>query len=320
MKKILYILAVISFSLTIFSCATPDALAQIGLISERTASDLNKSISASAKVKEEFTPEEEYYVGRSVASSILLSYKLKRNSQTEAYLNSIAQTLINNFGADEVYNGYHVAILDSNEINAFATPAGHILVTKGLIKAAGSEDALAAVIAHELSHIQLGHPLQSIQVYRQKEAAAANIKAGGKTILTAIDKIKNLRGEESNLVAETEKFEKTIETNFNQYVDLLSNYLNELINKGYSQTTEFEADSFALNFLEASGYNVYAMNDVLLKIKAVEDTQTEKKGILKTHPSADMRIKNLDKRYKNFRAYPTDEARTKRYLNYTSHL
>ena len=45
------------------------------------------------------------------------------------------------------YKGYHFAVLDTQELNAFACPGGIIFVTKGLIQTCENEDQLAAVLA-----------------------------------------------------------------------------------------------------------------------------------------------------------------------------
>jgi Zn-dependent protease with chaperone function len=50
--------------------------------------------------------------------------------------------------------------------NAFALPGGTILVTTGMIDMCDSEAELASVIAHEMGHHKLGHPLARIQYER----------------------------------------------------------------------------------------------------------------------------------------------------------
>jgi predicted Zn-dependent protease len=51
---------------------------------------------------------------------------------------------------------------DSPVLNAFATLGGHIVVCRGLIERMPNEDALAAVIAHEVAHIRRRHPASSL--------------------------------------------------------------------------------------------------------------------------------------------------------------
>jgi predicted Zn-dependent protease len=53
-------------------------------------------------------------------------------------------------------------ILDTREVNALTTSGGHIFVTRGFIALADSEDTLAAILAHEIAHIQLEHGVELI--------------------------------------------------------------------------------------------------------------------------------------------------------------
>lgn len=56
---------------------------------------------------------------------------------------------------------YRWFIAQSPEINAYAAPGGVVVVNAGLIRAAASAEELAAVLAHEVSHIELRHSLKS---------------------------------------------------------------------------------------------------------------------------------------------------------------
>ena len=51
---------------------------------------------------------------------------------------------------------------DSDQVNAFATLGGHIVFFEGLLAKLGSEDELAAVMAHEIAHVKLRHPIVAI--------------------------------------------------------------------------------------------------------------------------------------------------------------
>jgi predicted Zn-dependent protease len=48
-------------------------------------------------------------------------------------------------------------------VNAFALPGGHVFVGEGLLELMNSEDALAAVLGHEVEHIDLGHCAERVQ-------------------------------------------------------------------------------------------------------------------------------------------------------------
>lgn len=51
---------------------------------------------------------------------------------------------------------------DASSANAYATLGGHIVVHRGLIARVGSENALAAVLAHEIGHIRRRHPASTV--------------------------------------------------------------------------------------------------------------------------------------------------------------
>lgn len=55
-----------------------------------------------------------------------------------------------------------VHLSDHGTPNAFATLGGHIVVTRGLVEAVSSENALAMVIAHEIAHVSKRHPIQAL--------------------------------------------------------------------------------------------------------------------------------------------------------------
>lgn len=63
-------------------------------------------------------------------------------------------------------NGYvepiAVSVVDSDVVNAFALPGGHIVIFNGLIDQAKSPDELAGVLGHELTHVQLRHPTKAM--------------------------------------------------------------------------------------------------------------------------------------------------------------
>src|SRR5260370_37347363 len=59
--------------------------------------------------------------------------------------------------ADQANTKFTVTVLDSPIINAFALPGGYIYVTRGILALANDQSELAAVLAHEISHVILKH-------------------------------------------------------------------------------------------------------------------------------------------------------------------
>jgi predicted Zn-dependent protease len=153
-----------------------------GVISHSQAESVRKSTVAVSRSLEDFTPEQEYYIGRAVGAVVLSKYPAYANTQVNQYINTLGQTLAAASNKPEIFGGYHFVVLDSDDINAFATPSGLIFVTRGLIRCCPTEDALAAILAHEIGHVQLRHGMQSIEKARVTEALTVLAQEGAKTL------------------------------------------------------------------------------------------------------------------------------------------
>jgi predicted Zn-dependent protease len=247
-------------------------------------------LAAWSRTFEHITPEQEYYIGRAVGANVLATYKLQTNTPAMvAYINRICNTLVINTRRPEIFNGYHANILDSDEINAFATPGGHIFITRGLINCATSEDTLAAVIAHEIAHIQLEHGLKAIKSGRTAEAFSA-------TLSYAVD-----------VKAGDSRFPEMVK-NFAGGVDEI---VSTMMTKGYSRTHELEAETEALNLLALAGYDPSSLLDML---KVLEKEQSgHSGGFNSTHPSPSQRIDNVQKSVGKYSVEDTRSYRVPRY-------
>ncbi|GHV69987.1 hypothetical protein AGMMS49928_15450 [Spirochaetia bacterium] len=213
---------------------------------------------------DEITMEEAYYMGRTVGARVLSAYKIYTNAALTAYLNNICQTIVINSPRPLLFNGYHVLILDTPEINALATPGGHIFISRGLVEAATSEDMLAAVIAHEISHIQLEHGLESVKLFRLTENAA-DARRSGIALQGKQDDPKIL------------------------FMQTIAESVDTLTHTGYSREQEFEADAKAADLLVLAGYQPSGLLD-LLKILP----RSGSGGWYSTHPAPSARISAVE--------------------------
>jgi predicted Zn-dependent protease len=239
---------------------------------------------------DQLTPQDAYYLGRAVAANILSIYKpYTRSPALTQYVNRICQTLAINSSRPVAYNGYHVIILDSAEFNAFATSGGHIFITKGLAETAASEDMLAAIIAHELAHIILGHSVDMINEMRFTNEMSA-----------AADRAADIAARNSASAKQ-----------FAQFRDSVTKTIDTMLKNGYSQSQEFDADREAMALLASAGYDSSALIDMLRVLQRVQTSQ--KGGFNTTHPSPRERIANVEKL--RYRVPDTRRYRTPRFKN-----
>ena len=252
-------------------------------------SDMDSAFEA---LEQETTLQDEYYLGRAVAANILGAYKpYTQNSELTQYLNRICQTLAINSSQPQIFSGYYVMILDSPEFNAFATPGGHIFITKGLVEAAPSEDALAAIIAHELSHIILKHGISIIDDMKLNEemSSMANQAAA-------------FAGRGNEGAQRALAFRNSV-----------SGIIDTMLKNGYSRPQEFEADKSAIALLAASGYDPGGLLEILRVLQRVQ--QNQKGGFNSTHPTPADRITNAEQYSSGYRVPDTRSYRAPRYKN-----
>ncbi|OPL19548.1 MAG: hypothetical protein AVO35_10315 [Candidatus Aegiribacteria sp. MLS_C] len=245
------------------------------------------------RANREMSEVEEYYLGRSVAATVLNMYTPLEAPAMQQYVNLVGQSVACCSPKPAIYNGYHFMLLNSSEINAIACPGGNILICRGLIDLAGNEDELAAILAHEVAHVALRHGVSSVDQARWTEfgmtvAEESAEQWGSGEVQAAVD----------------------------DYGDLVDEVVSNIINRGYSRETEYQADSLAAVILSRSGYSPGALASVLQKMSAI--TTRSGPGFWQTHPSPEDRLSHLNTVLAGLPQSDIDPVRTARFQEYSS--
>jgi predicted Zn-dependent protease len=223
-----------------------------------------KGASKATEASRPITDSEEYYIGRAVAARILGKYKLDQNPKLTEYVNEVGQTVARKSSRPNPFRGYHFAVLDTTELNAFACPGGTIFVTRGLIQTCKNEDQLAAVLAHEVGHVAHKDGINSISQARWTQVFTA----------MGAEAARQYGGAAGNLVS---LFEGSIDDVF-----------KTIVVNGYSRQAEENADAAALAELTKAGYDPNAMVILLTTMEARGKGASG--GIFKTHPPTSERL------------------------------
>jgi len=246
---------------------------------------------AFAEADSEPTLQDLYFLGRAVAANILTIYMpYTGNPALTRYMNLICQAILINSPEIGFFDGCYVAILDSPELNAFASPGGHIFITKGLVEAATSEDMLAAIIAHELAHIKLKHGMKMIENMR------------------FYDNITAFTSRAYELSWNSTRAQRLME-----FRSSVTTMVETMSRNGYSYSQEFEADQEALSLLAATGYNPGALREVLEMLRTTQVSAS--RGINMTHPNPVERIRNIDRWIIYYPVQDNSRYRTARFRN-----
>lgn len=241
-----------------------------------------------AEAAKEITPAEEHYIGRAVAAMIIAKYPLVSNPALTKYVNDVGLTLAYSSDRPSTYGGYHFAVVNGAEPNAYACPGGIILISKGLLKEIKNEDQLAAVLAHEVDHVAHRHGIGAIKKSRWTKFAFYAAGEIGKQYTP---------GEISQLVGE--------------FQGVVTDVAKRVMESGYSKSDEKKADENGMKYAYRVGYNP---SEMIAFIKAEEASGVGgKSGPFSSHPKAKTRIEELEKDIGDMSSATTDPVRTARY-------
>ena len=224
---------------------------------------------------EDEVAQDELELGPLIAGRILGAAPLVKDPAMQKRVNLIGRWLASRSSRPEL--PWTFGVIDDGEVNAFAAPGGYILITRGLYQLLGSDDEVAAVLGHELSHVvQRDH----YDVLRKQE-----LQGAGRDV--ALSQV-NTGGGVAGSVARG-----YIERN-GAAIMLTS----------LDRAAEFRADQAAGIYLARAGSNPLVYYAVLQKMTALGSSSPRLTQLYKTHPSLDKRLDALDKQgYKGMEPY-----------------
>jgi len=181
--------------------------------------------------------------------------------ELQDYVQSVGDRLKNAGYRKDVSYSFRVA--NDSAPNAFALPGGYIAITRGLLSSLANEGQLAAVLGHEIGHVDARHALQGLQW--------SNLLGLGLTSLPGM----------------------TDSARYSALIRSSGEVSTILIEHSYSREQERESDRFAIDYMIRTGYNPVDAVDLqqvfVRKIDKPEDPQWLD-GLFRTHPFSKKRL------------------------------
>ena len=213
----------------------------------------------------EIGPAEEIKIGGDLAGMILGAVPLVDDPAEQRYVNRVGMWLA--MHTDRADLPWHFGIVDTNDINAFSTPGGYVLITRGLFESMRNESELAGVLGHEIAHVVQKHHLHALQ---NELRTSAMTEVGSSVVASQAGGIAGFA------TGQILKAGKTLYT------------------RGLDKGDEYEADRMGVVIAARSGYSPYGLVGVLQTLSAEQDS----KGLalmMKTHPNPTDRMDRLDR-------------------------
>jgi predicted Zn-dependent protease len=207
---------------------------------------------------------QEVSLGKEFAAQIDTTNPLSDDSVIIAYVDEVGQKVARI--SDRADLTYHFSVIDTPVVNAFACPGGFIYVYTGLLETMDNEAQLAAVLAHEISHVVARHGVKRLQ------------QVLGLQVLLSI-----ALGESSELTQQAVGIGLAV------------------LLQAYSRDNEFEADEYGAVYMQKAGYNPEGMVQLLEKLLEMSSGEAgffEK--VMATHPPSKDRIQRVKNQIQGF--------------------
>ncbi|TNF87610.1 MAG: M48 family metalloprotease [Gammaproteobacteria bacterium] len=228
------------------------------------AIDLNKLLDLGdklVKMSSEVSTEEEVKIGSNLVSGLLGAAPLVKDEKLQRYVNDVGYWIASRSSRPDL--PWSFGVIDSDGVNAFAAPGGYVVITLGLYNLLENEAQLAAVLAHEISHVVEKHHLQALNKVLKREFWSG----------LAVAAVKDDEDREA--------------------LGMVVNSGVQLYATGLDRDFEYDADLRGVVLSARAGYDPFALLDVLTTIDSISPDAAELTVLLNTHPPTGERLDRL---------------------------
>ena len=190
---------------------------------------------------------------------------------------------------------YNFNCVNANYVNAYAFPGGSIACTRGILLELDNEGELAALLGHELGHVNARHTAEIMS-----KAQLANMAVGGLAILTSA----------------------TVGSGAGNLAGQLGQLGSGALLATYSRDNERQADSLGMNYMARSGYGPQGMVGLMDMLNRMNTHQASAAQLLfATHPMSSERYQNsVNQANNDYRQYGGQPLYRERYMDNTAAL
>lgn len=244
------------------------------------------------------TVEDEKRLTQEALPQMLKDYPAASNQQLQKYISDLGMKIVRANDLEGNPYNYSFTVVDVQQINAFAMPAGTIFVTAPLLAMAENEAELASVVAHEIGHVVARHAAERMYVMEKAQKKTWLYAAGGAVVGAAaglgLGALLCEKGDAACL-AKAAALGGVVGAGGG----LLAQKYSFLVN---SREDEMEADRIGFRLAVAAGYDKNQVGRFYEKLLEMEKSggKTDD-GVMRnlsdafsTHPPSDERVKQMN--------------------------
>jgi beta-barrel assembly-enhancing protease len=223
-----------------------------------------------------FTPQQDIQLGRQSANEVERTTAMCNDPRVDAYLTTIGRRLVEHLNTGGIVYPWEFHCVNDRAVNAFALPGGFVFVTRGAIAAADNEAQLAAVMAHELSHVALRHGTNQVTKARYAQMGTGVLSVAGGILGGAAGAAASGMGQ----------------------------FAASSLLLRYSRSAETQADVMGTQVLYDSGYDPRAMAAFFENLNTSETAGKAPPEFFSDHPNPDHRIERVDEEIRKMGGAP----------------
>jgi predicted Zn-dependent protease len=205
------------------------------------------------------TEEEERKIGEDVSAKIRQRFGVVQSAPVHKYVTLVGTVLAKQ--SERPALPWTFIVLDTDGVNAFASPGGIIHITRGALGLIRSEAELAGVLAHEIGHVAHKHTVNAIRKNKAVQLGTSETLADRGPFL---DKIAN------------KAYEMVLENKFDR-------------------GDELDADKVSVSLAEKAGYAPGTLGTFLTRLDERNKDQPAQNGLFASHPETKERIETIKK-------------------------
>jgi len=250
------------FTLALVLTAAP-AFAQLGGLG-KTLGKANDAANKAQKLKDlHISDADERKIGEQVSAKVRTEFGVFQDKAVTKYVSLVGMALAKASSRPDLK--WEFIVLDTDGVNAFASPGGLVHITRGALGFIKSEAELAGVLAHEVAHITKKHTVNAIR------------KNSGMELTTEM-----VPG--SNALIE----------------GLANAAYDNIVEKGFDRGDEEDADEVGIKLANSLAYNPAGLGTFLTKLAdRNKDQSQERNGLFASHPETKGRIDRLNRLIKS---------------------
>ena len=212
------------------------------------------------------TPEQEIALGLQSEPEMIQEFGgVAPDSQSQQLVDAVGQKLVNSSKAKDTPWQFEFTVLGDNQtVNAFALPGGPIFITEALLARLTTEEQVAGVLAHEITHVLARHSAQQIA-----KSELTNGLLGAVSVASG-------------------------DANATQTAAMIA----QLVNMKYGRDDETQSDEIGVCIMIRAGYDPNAMVEVMQILKEASGGGSQPE-FASTHPDPDNRVARIQETIAN---------------------